>query len=74
MELDKLLHFIFSYAILTSSYILFRNLMLAVIVTFSIGFIKEIYDIWGTGFSVTDLVANMTGIICAVALIIISWR
>lgn len=48
--------------------------MLAIIITFSIGVAKEIYDIWGTGFSIADLVADIIGIVCAAVLIIISWR
>lgn len=70
VEADKILHFIFSYTIAISSYLIIPNLLTATIVTLFIGILKEIYDINKTGFSTGDLIANAIGIICAILFVL----
>jgi hypothetical protein len=62
---DKLLHFSFSCIGFLILNIIF-NPVLSAISMFLIGFIKEIDDdVYGTGFSWGDIIANTIGIIFA---------
>ena len=63
IESDKLLHFLTTYAIILSTFLIFHNLLIAVSVATILGVGKEIYDIKKTGFSKLDLMADGIGIL-----------
>lgn len=67
IAVDKLLHFVISYAMTLTLVVLTGALSLSVFLVFLVGLIKEALDAKQPGnlFSVGDVVANSLGIVSA---------
>ncbi len=72
MKIDKIYHFVVSYALMLTVYLVFP-LAISAAMVFAIGVAKEIYDYADYGlFDVKDLVADGAGITFAVVIISLS--
>ena len=70
---DKLLHFSFSYMIISIIYIVDKDLVTSSIFTLLIGILKEVcdYSFKGTKFDVDDLTADAIGVVLFVSIILL---
>lgn len=72
MKIDKILHFVVSGLIVTGLSFYFDSILIPIVTTIGIGFLKEIYDhYFRGGFDLQDFIADVLGVI--VALFILSF-
>jgi VanZ family protein len=70
IQQDKILHFLFSLGLVIILHIK-SKILDSILITVLIGLTKEVYDIYfGEGFSSGDLLADMSGILIGIILIL----
>lgn len=68
---DKLLHIVISYAIFLTLALLFKNVIIAFIIAFTLGIIKEVIDGLQGYFDFKDILSNFIGLLFAYIVILI---